>query len=164
MRSSPALVFISSTNTFIYRAKRVNPQYKKRSSLAINMCVCSVICIWRWVAKTSSLLAINSFVCSVKSYSEVSSRDYLITNDKHIHLLVGSWFRHHQKEQKVFEIFLEKTSSRDGHVKMTETRQGWENPRTPPTMEWWWPPLWPPKQCICIPSTFTLRRPQEKLE
>ena len=37
-------------------------------------------------------------------------------------------------------------SSRDGPINRTETRQGLENSRTPPTMEWWQPPLWPPSR------------------
>ena len=35
----------------------------------------------------------NAFICSVKSYSQVSSRDYLVASDKHFRLLFGRWFR-----------------------------------------------------------------------
>ena len=31
-------------------------------------------------------------------------------------------------------------------IRKTETRQGWENSRTPPTTEWWWPPFWLPSR------------------
>ena len=34
--------------------------------------------------KTRSSLAINPFVCSVISYSEVSSKGYLVTSDKRV--------------------------------------------------------------------------------
>ena len=44
---SSAKVFISSSNVFVSRANSVRPQHKTRSSLAINMFVCSVIHIWR---------------------------------------------------------------------------------------------------------------------
>ena len=54
------------------------PSTKTHSSLATNMFVCSVIRIWRWVAEIISLLAMNAFVCSVKSHSKVGSRDYCI--------------------------------------------------------------------------------------
>ena len=35
---------------------------------------------------------------------------------------------------------------RDGPIKRTETRLGWENSRTAPTTERWRPPLWPPSR------------------
>ena len=50
----------------------------------------------------------NVFVCSVQSYSEVSSKDYLIASNKHIHLLFGSWFRNPPKKQKLGEKVSEK--------------------------------------------------------
>ena len=77
--------------------KIVHPKHKTCSSLAINMFVCNVICICRRVAKTIFALAMNAFVCSVKSYSEVSSRDYFIASDKRVRLLLESWFRNPQK-------------------------------------------------------------------
>ena len=41
---------------------------------------------------------------------------------------------------------------RDGAVKSTETRQGWETQEHHPTTEQCQPPLWPPTQCTCIPG------------
>ena len=58
-----------------------------------------------------------AFVSSVKPYSEVSSRDYLVRSDRHVCLLFGSWFRNPpKKEQKLREKFLKKVSFqvRDG--------------------------------------------------
>ena len=88
----------------------------------------------RWVAETVSSLAINAFVF----YLEVG----LETPQK----------RTETRGKK----FLKKTSFqvRAGPVKRTETRQGWENSRTLPTTEWCRPPLWPPTQCTCIPSSL----------
>ena len=37
----------------------------------------------------------NTFVYSVKSYSEVSSRDSHVASDKNVGLLFESWFRNH---------------------------------------------------------------------
>ena len=42
----------------------------------------------------------NAVVCSVKSYSEVSSRDYLIVGNKHICLRFESWFKKKNTETK----------------------------------------------------------------
>ena len=55
------------------------------------MFVYSVIHIWRWVAETISFLVMNAFVCSVKSYLEVGSKDCLVANDERIifYLKVG---------------------------------------------------------------------------
>ena len=48
-----------------------------------NMFVCSVILIC--IDSRDCLIeAMNAFVCSVKSYSEVGSRDYLVASDKRI--------------------------------------------------------------------------------
>ena len=93
--------------------------------LVINMFFCSVICIWRLIADTISSLAMSAFVCSVKSYSEVRSRNYLIASDKRVHLAFGSWFRTPKKEQKPGEKVFEKSSFqvRAGPIKMTVTRQ-----------------------------------------
>ena len=57
---------------------------------------------------------------------EVSSRDNLVTSDKRIRLLFGSWFRNPQKGTKTRGKFLKKISFqvRAGPVKKTETRQG----------------------------------------
>ena len=53
----------------------------------------------------------NVFVYSVKSYSEVGSRDYLVATNKRICLLFGSWFRNSpEKEQELGERGAEKTS------------------------------------------------------
>ena len=79
-RSSPGRKRSFLVPKRLFTAPKVFVPSTKRacSSLAINMFVCNVICIWRWVAKTISSLVMNVFVCSVKSYSEVSSRNYLI--------------------------------------------------------------------------------------
>ena len=66
---SSAKAFISSSNSFVSSAKSVRPQHKMRSSLAINMFVCSAIRIWRYVAKTLA-----------------------IASDKHVRLLCGIIF------------------------------------------------------------------------
>ena len=64
MHSSRALKFLfPAQNTFVSIAKSVLPQHKMRL-----------------------LLAINTFVCSMISYSEVSNRDYLVTSDKSVHV------------------------------------------------------------------------------
>ena len=155
-RSSPVLMCLSPTwNTFISSAKSVCPQHKMHSSLAINMFVCSVICIRRWTAETILSLAIDRFVCSVKSYSEVGSRDCLVISDKHV-LLFEVDLETPQKEQKSREKFQKKNSFQvtPGLISRTETRQGWENSKHYATTECWHPPLWPPTQCICIPSSL----------
>ena len=46
---------------------------------------------------TISPLVINAFICSVKSYSEVGNRGYLVASDKRDCLLFGIWFRNPQK-------------------------------------------------------------------
>ena len=43
------------------------------------------------------MLAMNVFIYSVKSYSEVGSRDYLVASNKRVRLLFGSWFRNPSK-------------------------------------------------------------------
>ena len=60
------------------------------------------------VAETFWLLAMNAFVCSVKSYLEVSSRDFLLASDKHVVLVFGSWLEILQKNRKQQKKFLEK--------------------------------------------------------
>ena len=60
---SIAKVFISNSNAFVSNAKTVHPQHKTRSSLAINM-----------------------FVCSVIRNLEVNSKDYLVASDERIRL------------------------------------------------------------------------------
>ena len=75
-------------------------------------------------------LAIDVLVCSVKSYLEVSSRDYLGARDQRVCLLFGSWFRTptpRKKNRNCWKtVIYEKKfiSVRDGPVKRTETRQG----------------------------------------
>ena len=119
---------------FISIARSVCPQQKMCSSLAINMFVCNVIHIGRWVAKTILLLAMNVFICSVKSYSEVSSRNYLVASDIRVRLVFGIWFRNPQKDQKLGERVAKKSwfHVRAGPVKRTKTRQEWENSRAQP--------------------------------
>ena len=125
--SSPVLKGSSPAwNEFIFSAKSVRSQHKTSLSVAINMFVCSVIRIWRWVAETISSLAMNGFICSVKSYSEVSSRDYLITSNKRVHPLFGSWFSNPPKRTETRGKSLRKCfiSSRDGAEKSRVSRQG----------------------------------------
>ena len=55
-------------------------------------------------------LAMNVFICSVKSYSEVSSRDHLVTSDKQVRLLYGSWFRTHQNHMHAWCTYSTSTS------------------------------------------------------
>ena len=90
MLSFPVLMFISS-------AKRVRLQCLQCSSPA-KTCSSAVWCrIWRWIADTNTSLAtkafvcntslaMNVFVCSVISYSDMSSRDYLVTSIECNHL------------------------------------------------------------------------------
>ena len=61
----------------------------------------------------------------------------------------GSWI--HVLGKKVFAKTLFQV--RDVPITRTETRQEWENSRTPTTTEWWRPPRWPPTQCTCIRSS-----------
>ena len=70
----------------------------------------------------------NAFVCSVKSYSEVGRRNYLVASDKRVRLLFGNWFRNPPKEHKLGGKLSEKTSFqvRAGPVKRTETKHGLE--------------------------------------
>ena len=89
--------------------------------------------------KTRSSLAMNAFVGSVMSCSEVSSRSYLVASDQHVVCSVISnlevkrvvfWKVGLETTQKRTETrgkkFLEKNFilSRDGAVKSTQTRQG----------------------------------------
>ena len=64
--------------------------HKPRSSLAMNMFVCSVISIIvlgsACVADTIPSLAMNAFVCGVMSYLEESSREYLVDSDEQVRL------------------------------------------------------------------------------
>ena len=60
--------------------------------------LCCVICIWRWAAKTILVLA-NAFICSVKSYSGVSSKSYFVASNKTC-LVLGSWFRNPPKKNR----------------------------------------------------------------
>ena len=83
--------------------------------------------MWRWVVEIISLLAMNAFVCSVKSYSEESSTDtdYFDNSDKCVRFLFGSWFRNPPSFWKHF------ISTRDVAEKSTGTRQIWVISRTP---------------------------------
>ena len=146
---------------FVSSAKLVRPQHKNCSSLAIKMFVSIVIRNWRWVAKTIYLVASDECV-RLKSeiiYSEVCSRDYLVTSGKRVRLLFGSWFRTPQKGQKLGEKACEKNSFqvRNGPVERTEQGREEKTQEHNPTMEWWRPPHWPPTQCISIPSSPCLQ-------
>ena len=56
-----------------------------------------------------SSLAMNAFVCSVKSYLEVSSRDDFVASDKRVCLLFGSWFRNPPRKNRNYgKKFLKK--------------------------------------------------------
>ena len=58
--------------------------------------------MWRWVAESISSLAMNTFVCSVKSYLEVGSRDYIVASKEFVfYLEVGLVTP--QKEKKLEE-------------------------------------------------------------
>ena len=74
------------------------------------------------------------------------------------HTLRGERVKWHKRiRQKTRGIkFLKKNSFqvRAGPVKGTETRQGSETQEHNPTTEWWHVPLWPPKQCTCMPSSL----------
>ena len=59
-------------NVFVSSAKRARLQRQKCSSPDQH--------------KTRSSLAMNAFVCSVMSHSEVSSRDCLVGSDQHVRL------------------------------------------------------------------------------
>ena len=99
--SFPARTCLSLVpKAFISKASSIRPQHKTHLSPAIYMFVCNIIRIWSWVTKTISLLVMNRFVCNVKSYSEVSSRDYFVASDKGIHLLFGSGFRNPPKKNR----------------------------------------------------------------
>ena len=57
---------------------------KMRSSLAINAFCVQCDIVFAFQRCTGSSLVINVFVCSVMSYSEVSSRDSLVTSNKRV--------------------------------------------------------------------------------
>ena len=66
-------VFVSSTEVFVYTsAKRVHVQ---RQNAHPQHKTCSAVAI-----------VINLFVCSVISYLEMNSRDYLVASNEHIRL------------------------------------------------------------------------------
>ena len=111
-------------NVFVSSAKRVRLQRQKCSSLDQH--------------KTRSSLAINGFVCSEISYSEVK-----------INLDPPP-----SKRTKLGGRVSEKnfTSSRNGPEK-AHKQSGDEKLQEPyPTTERCRPPLWPPTQCTCTPS------------
>ena len=73
------------------------------------------------------------FICCVKSYSEVGSKDYLIASDKRVCLLFGSWLGNPlERTETRGKNFWRKSlfQVRAGPVKGTETRQGWKNSTT----------------------------------
>ena len=97
-------MFVSCAESVCLQSQSVCPQHRMSSSLVhvINMFVCSVVCIRRSVADTILWLAMNAFIYSMKAYLEVGSRDYLVTSDRRVCLLFGSWFRSPtKKEQKL---------------------------------------------------------------
>ena len=131
---------------FTSSIKRSHPQPKAHSLLAINLFVGSAIQVWRWRAVTILSPAMNAYICSVKSRSEVSSRNCLVASNKLCCLLYRNWFRNPSKTETRGKKFLKKNSisSRNGPMKRTETRQRWKNSRTPPTTEWWQSLVWSP--------------------
>ena len=143
-------VWIRIFNMFVSSMKRVRLQCQKCSSLHQH--------------KTRSLLAINVFVCSVISYSKVSSRGYLVASDDafvcsvipYSEVKIGLTLPPPTRTQNGTETkgnnFLKNfVSSRDG----AGQRQEWESLKNPtPTSEQCRPPLWPPIQCTCIPSSL----------
>ena len=74
----------SGTKRVFLQCQMCSLQRKTLSSLAINsFCMqCDIVFTFRRC--TRSLLAINMFVCSVMSYSEMNNRDCLITNNKRV--------------------------------------------------------------------------------
>ena len=133
-------------NMFVSSTKHIHLQCQKRLFLDQH--------------KMRSSLGINAFVCSVISYSEVSSRGYLVlSNDTFVcsvisYLEVKIGLETPQKEQKLREKVSEKTSFRVGmELKKYTNREGMRKPQEPyPTTERCLPPLWPPMQCTCIPT------------
>ena len=70
---------------------------------------CEIVFEDEYIAETVSLLTMNAFVCSVLSYSEVSSADYLVANDECVCLqcaievkcaVFGSYFRNNSKKNR----------------------------------------------------------------
>ena len=123
-------------NLFVSSTESVHAQRKKCSSLEINMFICSVIHIWRWVAKTILSLAMNAFVflevglnpsLSPQKRTETRGGKFL----KKLHFKLGLDLYNGQKQ---------------GRDEKTQEHY--------PAMEWWCHPLWPPTQCICIPGSF----------
>ena len=99
----------------------------------------------------------NAYVCWVKSYTEVSSRDYLAATDTHVRLLFGSWFRNPPKGTETRgKSFWSKLYLKLGMHLSQGQKQSRDNKNQEhyPTMEGWWTPLWPPTQCTCIPSSL----------
>ena len=68
--------FVSSAKAFISSTKRVRLEHQ-------NVCL---------QHKMRSLLVINRFVCSVISYLEMSSRDYLVTSEERVCLQCDTAF------------------------------------------------------------------------
>ena len=135
--------FVSRTKVFISSAKGIHLNHQKCSSPAQNALIASnkhvrlqcdlYMCIWRWVAKTISLLVMNAFICSVKSYLEVSSRDYLVASNAFVfYLEIGLVNPPKRTETRGKSFWKNFDPSKEGPVKSTETRQGWKNSRTLP--------------------------------
>ena len=119
--------------------------------------------------KTRSSLATNAFVCSVMSCSEVSSRGCLVASDQHVRLQYDIEFGGEtscilkvglenppKKKRNYQEKVSEKTSFRVGiELKKVQKQDRVRKPQEPyPTTEQCRPPLWPPTQCTCIPSSL----------
>ena len=111
------------------------------------VCVCVCVCVCGWVGgwvkfectfSTYSPAARkrcrhcqkclspvqNTFVCREVSYSDVSSRDYLITSNKHIHILIGSWYKTLQKKQNLGKTVSAKLAEEMRYYKYLLVRDG----------------------------------------
>ena len=99
-------------------------------------------------------VASDKHVCpKCNSYLDVSSKDYLIASDICTCLLFESWFRNPPKRTETRgKKLLKKLHFKLGleSVKRKDEKTQEHNP----TMEWWLPPLWPPTQCTCTPSSL----------
>ena len=120
--------------------------YKTRSSLAINLFVGSAIHIWRWLAETISLLVMSAFVYKVNSCLEVSSKNCLLVSDKCFCLLLEVGLETPQKWTELGDLRKTWFQVRTGPVEGQKQGRDEKIEQQYPTMEWWRPPLWPPRR------------------
>ena len=131
----------------------------------MNAFVCSVILSSEVSSRNCFVPRDRRRICLIRDVVlclEVSMSDYIVTTDECIRLQCDKI----QLKWLVFEIGLETTQKmnrkwgkifekssfqvKDGLVKRTETRQGWENSITLPTTNNKQPPFCPPMQSTCI--------------